>query len=421
MVQKLEKPHPGNGKCFPDHFHQKFFYITYFTTKDPLHQSCETIKGTQKLHSVRTNGKEMEIEARLVPCLCLQCLSNRDGACPNKEYSGSWIPYDLTTGRQIIWDDYHNKHWGDFNVKKHKETDEKSEKKMKVTGISHDRKQVLKSKPKAISKPKKVIGPKPDFALSHKPINIPKQLTQPISSPQSMMSRLLTCTNLIQVHQTLLKFNFNQFPDVTGSIKHITKRDKIDQVAFQCIPTDALSGTLPVDVVGDGNCCPRSFSYALFGTEEYHTELRLLFLREALFNWQRYLDDKYLRVGSKRTYKHTKLQYVFTQYSGEYCPELVLCGRKENREERMKCLESVTDIVYDKEVLALGRSGQYMSIWQVFQAIFCNTGSGNYQNDFNRMIYPYEERYRSREPFILFWTWMVEDGPINHFIPLLKL
>ena len=42
-------------------------------------------------------------------------------------------------------------------------------------------------------------------------------------------------------------------------------------------------------------------------------------------------------------------------------------GRKENREERMKCLESVTDIVYDKEVLALGNSGQYMSIWQVFR------------------------------------------------------
>ena len=155
---------------------------------------------------------------------------------------------------------------------------------MKVTDVSHSRKQALKSKPKAISKPKKVIGPKPNVAVAHKPINIPKQLSQPISSPQSMMSRLLTCTNLIQVHQALLKFNFNQFPDMTGSIKHITKRDKIDQVAFWCIPTDAPSGTLPVDVVGDGNCCPRSFSYALFGTEEYHRELRLLFLRKALFN-----------------------------------------------------------------------------------------------------------------------------------------
>ena len=131
-----------------------------------------------------------------------------------------------------------------------------------------------------------------------------------------MMSRLLTCTNLIQVHQALLKFNFNQFHDVTGSIKHITKRDKIDQVAFQCIPTDALSGTLPVDVVGDGNCCPRQFSYTLFGTKEYQKEFRILFLREALFNQQRYLDGKYLRVESKKTYKHNKLQYVYTQYSG---------------------------------------------------------------------------------------------------------
>ena len=104
MVQKLEKPHPGNGKCFPDHFHQMFFYITDFTTKDPLEQNCETSKGTQKIHSVRTNDKEMEIEARLVPCLCPQCLSNQDGTCPNKEYRGNWIPYDLimNTGESLI-------------------------------------------------------------------------------------------------------------------------------------------------------------------------------------------------------------------------------------------------------------------------------------------------------------------------------
>ena len=99
-----------------------------------------------------------------------------------------------------------------------------------------------------------------------------------------MMSRLLTCINLIQVHQALLKFNFSHFPDVTGSIKHITKRDRIDQVAFWCIPIDALSRALPVDVVGDGNCCQRSFSYAVLGTEDYHKEFRLLFLREGLFN-----------------------------------------------------------------------------------------------------------------------------------------
>ena len=54
----------------------------------------------------------MEIEARLVPCLCPQCLNNQDGPGPNKEYSGNWIPYDLTTGRQITVDDYHNKCWG---------------------------------------------------------------------------------------------------------------------------------------------------------------------------------------------------------------------------------------------------------------------------------------------------------------------
>ena len=63
-------------------------------------------------------------------------------------------------------------------------------------------------------------------------------------------------------------------------------------------------------------------------------------------------------------------------------------SRSENREERMKCPESVTDIVYDKEVLALGKNGQYISIWQAFQPsnviqrpvqLVCpNTGSENY-------------------------------------------
>ena len=50
------------------------------------------------------------------------------------------------------------------------------------------------------------------------------------------------------------------------------------------------------------------------------------------------------------------MQYVFTQYSGENCSELMHCGRKENTEERMKHLESV--FVYDKEVCALQKSGQ---------------------------------------------------------------
>ena len=100
----------------------------------------------------------MEIEARLVPCLCSQCLSNRDGACPNKGYSGSWIPYDLTTGRQITGDDYHNEHWGDLNVRKHKEKDEKSKKKMKVTDVSHSRKQVLKSNPKQSQNQRKSLA-----------------------------------------------------------------------------------------------------------------------------------------------------------------------------------------------------------------------------------------------------------------------
>ena len=48
---------------------------------------------------------------------------------------------------------------------------------MKVTDVSYSIKQVLKSKPKAIPKPKKVIGPKPDVAVAHKHINIPKQLS----------------------------------------------------------------------------------------------------------------------------------------------------------------------------------------------------------------------------------------------------
>ena len=170
MVQKLKKLHPGNGKCFPSHFDQKFFYITEFTTKDPLEQNCETIKGTQKLHSVRTNRKEMETEARLVPCLCPQCLRHQYGSSPNKEYSGSWIPYDLTTE-----DEYNNEHWGDLNIRKYKEKDEKSKKKIKVTDISHSRKQVPRSKSKAISKPKKVSGPKPYVAVTHTPVNITKQ------------------------------------------------------------------------------------------------------------------------------------------------------------------------------------------------------------------------------------------------------
>ena len=44
-------------------------------------------------------------------CLCPDCLFGDTSECPNKNYSGTWIRYDIHTGKKVTDPEFCNKHW----------------------------------------------------------------------------------------------------------------------------------------------------------------------------------------------------------------------------------------------------------------------------------------------------------------------
>ena len=48
---------------------------------------------------------------------------------------------------------------------------------------------------------------------------------------------------------------------------------QIDTVAMSSMPPDSPPYVLPVYTTGDGNCFPRSISWALFGNKNRHLEI----------------------------------------------------------------------------------------------------------------------------------------------------
>ena len=52
-------------------------------------------------------------------------------------------------------------------------------------------------------------------------------------------------------------------------------KSKLDFVALHYLPPDAPDLYAPLEIVGDGNCFPRTVSFMLFGTEGRHTEIHV--------------------------------------------------------------------------------------------------------------------------------------------------
>jgi hypothetical protein len=65
----------------------------------------------------------------------------------------------------------------------------------------------------------------------------------------------------------------------------------------------------PCQIVGDGNCLFRSVSFSLYGTEDFHLELRARCMIELLLNHHKYLDEK--------NYLDNQLRYLIV-FSREY-------------------------------------------------------------------------------------------------------
>ena len=84
------------------------------------------------------------------------------------------------------------------------------------------------------------------------------------------LSSISVFTDLIDYIQ------WNPLAPLQAHINYVmTEQDKqfLDFVALHYLPHDAPDSYAPITIVGDGNCFPRSVSYALFCTQNRHAEI----------------------------------------------------------------------------------------------------------------------------------------------------
>ena len=187
---------------------------------------------------------------------------------------------------------------------------------------------------------------------------------------------------------------------------------------MQYKPKHVPPNLMPADTDGDGNCFFRSLSVLLFGTEEYHKELRVLYVIEAVRNVDRYTDNAYLSLGSTRVYKRGSTLEVIISYSQ--------CWKSS---DTRRISRIVAAEYFKREVLVVRKVEAWCGLWEIavmakvlkvpIRGFYPNHLSETTRIDFDRSLIPFEECYRDRIPINILWTPSYTGGPVEHFVPLL--
>ena len=77
------------------------------------HEKIEavTTTHTRSFFSIHSTGNFCVIEAREVTCVCENCMFGDGQECPNQAYVSSCKAFNLYTGKPILAEAFHNKHW----------------------------------------------------------------------------------------------------------------------------------------------------------------------------------------------------------------------------------------------------------------------------------------------------------------------
>ncbi|KAJ8309694.1 hypothetical protein KUTeg_011559, partial [Tegillarca granosa] len=76
-----------------NHMHYKrtlFFVKSNEIERNRLMRATKTLKGTRKLHSIKSVGEPQKVQVRNLSCFCTSCLCNNFDLCENKQYVQKW-------------------------------------------------------------------------------------------------------------------------------------------------------------------------------------------------------------------------------------------------------------------------------------------------------------------------------------------
>ncbi|RNA20901.1 Vertnin [Brachionus plicatilis] len=95
--------------------------------------------------------------------------------------------------------------------------------------------------------------------------------------------------------------SIKNYPLVKFKFPTYSSRFKVDRFANNFLSQNELDLYTPCSKLGDGNCFYRSVSLCIYGTEDFHVELRLRCLVEMIFNSNLYMDNIYLNSQLQKT------------------------------------------------------------------------------------------------------------------------
>ena len=137
---------------------------------------------------------------------------------------------------------------------------------------------------------------------------------------------------------------------------HMTEAAKaiLDFVALHYLPHYVPDSYTPYQIVGDGNCYPRSVSFLVFGTQDRHIEIHVHLVYEAVQNKDIYLDNNYLHRGANHEYCRATLPEQFAQYSDNWNPAASHLNVRD---------------IYEQEVLDICKLNTFMGIGKYFRLV----------------------------------------------------
>ena len=146
-------------------------------------------------------------------------------------------------------------------------------------------------------------------------------------------------------------------PPVVPRMKYcLVDSDEIDKIAEKFWPSDGPQGYQPVETNGDGNCFFHTISRIFHNTEDHHDEVRVRITFEGVMNKDSCLRHGVLVRGLRRPSENLPRQY--TLYSGELEDGLGLDNMHDENVET----------VYERDVVANARSGNFSGILQFYHA-----------------------------------------------------
>ena len=415
--QKMEERRKKNpNKC--EHFKQKVFFVTDIDRSDSI--EAVTTKSSKKFSTIRSTGEPFIVEARNVACCCPNCMFQDCSACPSKHYAGEWKQYDLRLGKEL--DNEYCSHWKNIDLENLAEDiissqstlneDSQDETIYGSCDIEQD---------KSVSNNSEI-----NCNVSNKGECISFDLIGGEFNWNQLYSQMQTCQNFDELH--LLCANC-QLPQKDFTPCNLNRLHVVDDSALDHLPVDAPDGFLPVRIYGDGNCFPRALCVALgIDANTYHKEMRIRICHEGVSNKARYLNNSYIATGSKNSYSRTTFPIIYAQMSEYRCDFGFNDG--ESIASRLMRWSVTSAQIYKEETYMLRRCGEWMGMWQLFQAanvikrpicsVYPHWLSRQLRGDMNRTIFPFDASLREKEPIYIMWTSTTSSNTPNHFVPLLK-